>query len=104
MADNVLRMLDRQSGRWVVDNFSDNLQKTDKAILLRLAQAASYAVSLKHTCVDLAVYKNLAEPVLDELLDGINPADVMRVVTASVRPLVASADGQRIWLQKYHAF
>jgi exodeoxyribonuclease V alpha subunit len=104
MAEKMLRTLDRQSGRWVVDNFSDRMNKDDQDILLRLAQAASYAVSLKHTCVDLAVYKNLSESVLDELLDGISQTDVMRVVKKSVIPLVASADGQRIWLHKYHEF
>lgn len=96
--------LDRRFGDWVVQQFAPAAPAGDRDTLQRLAMAASLAVSLKHTCLDLAVCHALQEPLFDALLAGICPADVQRVVTPAVKPLVASADGQRVWLHKYHAF
>lgn len=96
--------LDRHFGEWVVRHFAAGLDDGDKAMLQRLCRAVSHAVAMKHTCLDLAVYPLLGEPQLDALLQGIQPADVQRIVTPAVKPLVRSADGRRLWLQKYHAF
>src|SRR6478735_4562495 len=101
----VARYLDRKFSQWLVDNFSVGKNAADSDILRRLAEAVSYAVSIKHACLDLDLYSALQEPVLDQLLAGITAQDVLRVVTAdAVLPLVRSADGKIIWLQKYHAF
>jgi exodeoxyribonuclease V alpha subunit len=99
-----LRTLDRRFGEWLLDNFTSGLVSADKAMVLRIAQAASYAVHLKHSCVDLAVYHNLADPTLETLLHGITATDIKRLITNAMAPLVASPDGKQFWLQKYHAF
>ena len=99
------RYLDRKFSQWLVDNFSAEINAADRDILRRLAEAVSYAVSIKHTCLDLERYSALQEPVLDQLLSGITVKDVIRIVTVDgLLPLIRSADGKIIWLQKYHAF
>ncbi|HQQ73978.1 MAG TPA: exodeoxyribonuclease V subunit alpha [Pseudomonadales bacterium] len=103
MAERI-RILDRRLGEWLVANFGASLPAVDREKLQRLTQAISHAVALKHTCVDLAMYRYLGEPLLNDLLQGITEKDVQRLITDVLLPLVASADGQRIWLQKYHAF
>lgn len=101
----IARYLDRKFSQWLIDNFSAGKNAADRDILRRLAEAVSYAVSIKHACLDLERYSALQEPVLDQLLAGITAQDVLRVVTAdAVLPLIRSADGKIIWLQKYHAF
>ncbi|HQQ64218.1 MAG TPA: exodeoxyribonuclease V subunit alpha [Pseudomonadales bacterium] len=102
---STLRTLDRCFGEWYIEHFAHARDNADQQQLLRIAQATSHAVFLKHTCVDLGIYPALSEPVLDALLAGITPQDVQRLVPEQARqPLVRSADGQRVWLQKYHGF
>lgn len=99
-----VRTIDSHFAAWVVQYFSKALPKRDSDILYRLAEATSLAVSLKHTCLDLSVAKNINVSVFASLLDGIAPEDVQRVVSDAVLPLQASRDGRHIWLQKYYAF
>lgn len=99
-----IRSLDRQFGAWVVTHFGEALTVSDRTVLQRLAEAVSFAVSIKHTCLDLDVYPHLGETVFMDLLQGVTAADVLRVITPTVKPLVASTTGRRIWLHKYHAF
>lgn len=98
------RALDQQFAQWLVSRFAQGMAAVDVAILQALAEAVSHAVYLKHTCVDLRVYPALREPALDNLLQGISAGDVQRLVTPAILPLRCTGDGQRIWLQKYHAF
>lgn len=99
-----LRALDYRFGQWVARNFAVALDKQDGEKLQRIAQVASYAVYLKHSCVDFSVYKKLADPVLNKLLDDITATDITRLVNKNITPLVASVDGSRVWLQKYYVF
>lgn len=96
--------LDRYFGAWVAQNFGGGISDQDRVVLRRLAEATSFAISLKHTCLDLSVCMQLGEPLFMELLKGITEKDVQRVITGNVKPLVVSDDGRRVWLQKYHAF
>jgi exodeoxyribonuclease V alpha subunit len=98
------RLLDRQFANWLVKHFAKNVSAADRKILQRLAEAASYAIHLKHSGVDVKVAEKLQNPVLDALLKGVTTADVKRLLTPDVLPLVASASGQYFWLQKYHSF
>lgn len=98
------RTLDRYFSDWVVKHFSQGLSKKDSEILMRLAEATSLAVSLKHTCLDLEVSEHLGEPIFKSLLNGIKASDVKRVLESPVSPLMRSVDGRYIWLQKYYAF
>lgn len=101
-------VLDAQFGEWTACHFSHALSNDDKAILQRIATAASLAVSLKHTCLNFDVVSRIGEPLLETLLRGIKPRDVQRVIAStdqsSAKPLVCSIDGKRVWLQKYVAF
>ena len=99
-----LQILDSSFSEWVVRNFSDDLEKKDCELLRRIAEAVSFSFSIKHTCLDFSVYKDIGEPLLLELLSGIKPKDVQRIITPAVKPLVASEDGSRVWLQKYYLF
>ena len=63
----IARYLDRKFSQWLIDNFSAGKNAADRDILRRLAEAVSYAVSIKHTCLDLECYSALQEPVLDQL-------------------------------------
>lgn len=101
---NTTRVLDQHFANWVVKHFAQGLSKQDSETVNRLAEATSLAVALKHTCLDLAVCEHLGEPVFKHILAGINASDAKRLLTPSVAPLLASPDGQYIWLQKYHAF
>lgn len=98
------RLLDRQFADWLVRNFSENVSAKDRKILQRLAEAASYAVYLKHSGVDMVAAPTLQNPVLNDLLKGLTAAEVKRLLTPAVLPLVRSASGQHFWLQKYHGF
>jgi exodeoxyribonuclease V alpha subunit len=99
------RLLDKQFGMWVADNFSAHLKSVaDKDALRRVAEAVSYASWLKHSCLDLEIYVGLKDKVLDNLLAKINTDTICSMVTAYVKPLVCSTDGKKIWLQKYHGF
>ncbi len=99
-----LRMLDSRFAAWVVDNFSGGLVKKDCELLRRIAEAVSFSVSLKHSCLDLSVYKDIGEPLLTALLSGIKTTDIQRIITPAVKPLLASKDGSCVWLQKYFLF
>jgi exodeoxyribonuclease V alpha subunit len=101
---DAISTLDRRFGEWVATHFSGDMAQRDRTTLQRLAEAVSLAVSLKHTCLDCDVYPHLGEPLFASLLKGIKAADVQRVVTPDVKPLVASSDGRHIWLHKYHVF
>lgn len=83
-----LRLLDQTFGEWVVRHFSAHLKKeSDKKTLREVATAASHAAFLKHSCLDL----------------GDKPLRT-GVITDAVKPLVISADGRKVWLQKYHVY
>lgn len=96
-----LQVLDGRFAAWVVDNFSGGLVKKDCELLRRIAEAVSVSVSLKHSCLDFSVYKDIGEPLLTALLSGVKTTDIQRIITPAVKPLLASADGSRVWLQKY---
>ena len=99
-----LRLLDIAFGEWVVRQFGSGLDAVDQAKLCNIAQAVSYAVYLKHTCLDLQAYTMLGDRVLIDLLEDIDAHDVSRIVTEDIRPLHASKDGVCVWLQKYYGF
>jgi exodeoxyribonuclease V alpha subunit len=106
-----LRTLDTGFARWVSDNFcpADSPQAGKVA---RLAAAVSYALHLKHSCLQLDRVAALQEPVLNALLHGISAADISRLVDHSAAisleaghaPLLCSADGNTPWLHKYFLF
>lgn len=102
--EHSLRLLDHRFADWVVQHFGQHLPKEQQALLARLVRAVSYATHLKHTCLDLHTYTGLEDPVLTPLLDGITPATVKALLESDRLPLRCSADGRRVWLQKYHAF
>lgn len=106
------RCLDKQFAQWVSRHFPST------TVLARIAEAVSYASSIKHSCVDLDKYALLNDVVLNDLLRGIT-AEAVLVALAStstdattytttgevpLRPLLCSADGKKIWLQKYNHF
>ncbi len=104
------RPLDEAFARWAAANFPD--EEAEKSRLVsRLARAVSYSLHLKHSCLDLNRYKDLNDPVLNALLDGINPQVLaaLQSNTISVNrrhnlPLVRNAQGTHVWLHKYFAF
>ena len=111
--ENSTRKLDEVFAAWVVRNFSQDSGEKDSKRLEHLAKAVSHALHLKHTCLDLASYEGLADPVLNDLLKDTSADDVcgfsdkaIGVKSPGTRstPLVRSLDGQLIWLQKYHSF
>jgi exodeoxyribonuclease V alpha subunit len=107
------RELDEAYATWTSRNFYRDANEDSKKLVERLAIAVSYALHLKHTCLDLANYARLCDPVLDELLEGID-AETVRGLNINIAgrgdagdnaaPLLCSADGQLLWLQKYHVF
>ncbi|WP_191621324.1 exodeoxyribonuclease V subunit alpha [Marinihelvus fidelis] len=112
-----LRQLDISFADWVATRLVAD--PAGRATAGRLAAAASFALHLKHTCLDLDLYRELHEPTLDELLDGLGPESVCALPETAcavaahagsggdagpATPLVRSADGRRLWLQKYFRF
>jgi len=98
------RLLDRQFAEWLVKQFAEKLPVKDRKLLQRIAEAASYAVHLKHSSVDLLAAQKCQNPVLDYLLKGVSAVEVKRLLTPEILPLVCSGSGQHFWLQKYYCF
>jgi len=105
--------LDEAFANWTTRNFCHKASGAEKDAVGRLARAVSYALHLKHTCLDLTGYQRLADSVLDELLRGISAEDIRERESAAIgiegpdtnsAPLVRSKDGTLLWLQKYYAF
>lgn len=98
------RVLDREFGAWVAAQFGSNDPQ-----LRKLAEAVSYANGLKHTCLDLDTCQQLDNDVLQQLLKNIRAENVKALLGPSpgqqaIHPLQCSADGKKIWLQKYYQF
>lgn len=116
------RCLDKQFALWVARYFPVQETVADakerQAILLRVAEAVSYASYIKHSCVDMAKYALLNDALLNELLSGITAAQIHKVLAGNMagnadvqnperllaQPLIVSPDGNHIWLQKYQGF
>jgi exodeoxyribonuclease V alpha subunit len=105
------RELDEAFAAWTLNNFYPSVSADDRKLIGRLSKAVSYALHLKHTCLDLNNYAQLGDPVLDDLLEGIDAATVLGLNISTVDgdlsdagPLLCSADGHLLWLQKYHVF
>lgn len=102
------RLLDQAFGDWVAGHLVED--PALRPVARRLATAASLALDLKHTCLDLDKVPALAQPALDRLLEGLGPDDVqsLPVTACDIRPghapLVRSEDGKRLWLHKYRWF
>jgi exodeoxyribonuclease V alpha subunit len=101
---NKTRRLDQEFSGWYVKNFAGCNSK-----LQPLVEAVSHAVHLKHTCLDLDLVRQgrLHEPVLEQLVKSIDAALVSELPeqgTVTNEPLLRSASGNLVWLQKYHAF
>ena len=108
-----VRELDRVFAAWTVENFCESDNEAHRDVVLRIATAVSYALHLKHSCIDLASYQSLNDPVLEGLLDGIDPTSLGGFTDAAISvegpdmsyvPLVRSENGRLIWMQKYYAF
>ena len=96
------RFLDSYFGRWLAESFPSGKQAAE---IEKLATAVSYATSLKHSCLDIAQAKNLHDPVLHKLLSRLDAEKVKQLCKDDIAsPLVRSADGKRLWLQKYFVF
>lgn len=105
--------LDEAFAAWTTRNFCHHANNAQKDTVGRIATAVSYALHLKHTCLDLASYQRLGDSVLNELLKGIGAEEFRELESAAVgdegsytnaAPLVRSKDGMLLWLQKYYAF
>jgi len=105
------RVLDHEFAQWVRKRFCQDCDEEQAASVECLAKAVSHALNLKHSCLDLHRYPALHDQVLNELLDGFTPEQVRDLggdslgtegSAAKLVPLVCSADGSLIWLQKYH--
>ena len=108
-----IRELDRAFAAWAVSNFCGGNSVDAQNTTENLAMAVSYALHLKHSCLDLGSYGKLNDPILDELLMGIDEQSVKYLDTGSIStenldmsfvPLVRSKSGNRVWMQKYHLF
>ena len=108
-----LREIDEVFATWVNRNFNHDGNEENRRLVARIAKAVSYALHLKHTCLDLENYSLLGDPVLNALLQGVS-AEVIRGLDKNsigvegsdigAVPLVRSLDGRLIWLQKYFIF
>jgi exodeoxyribonuclease V alpha subunit len=104
------RELDEVFAAWTCRNFYADSSSGNKKLIERLAKAVSYALHLKHTCLDLQQYGHLGDPVLNGLLQGIDTETVRGLgigttkTDSSAAPLLCSVDGRLLWLQKYHVF
>ena len=87
-----LRTLDREFGRWVAERFAGDGEPQVRALVEQLACAVSFALHLKHSCLDLDKAATLGEPVLDQLLQPL-PAAAVREL-----PQAAVAAALRRWL------
>ena len=105
------RSLNRYFADWVSMRF--DMPAETRELIARLAEASSLALQLKHSCLDLAQLPALAEPALTELLGDVDAAQIAALAPnhaaiscerATHAPLVRSADGRRVWLQKYFLF
>jgi len=109
----LVRELDRVFAAWTVENFCSGVDQARRDVVQRIATAVSYALHLKHSCIDLNSFKDLNDPALDELLKGIDQTALADLADAAISvegpdmsyvPLVRSENGRLIWMQKYHVF
>lgn len=105
------RELDDAFAAWTINNFYPSVSADDRKLIECLSKAVSYALHLKHTCLDLNNYARLGDQVLDELLEAIDATTVRGLNISTVNgdladagPLLCSVDGHMLWLQKYHVF
>ena len=107
------RVLDQEFAQWVRRGFCRDCDEGQGQHVERLAMAVSHALNLKHSCLDLNHYQALHDPVLNELLDGIDIGIVKSITNGAINteadasnplPLVRSVDGSLVWMQKYHEF
>jgi exodeoxyribonuclease V alpha subunit len=108
-----MRVLDQEFAQWVRRGFCQDCDEEQAESVEQLAMAVSHALNLKHSCLDLNRYPALQDPLLNEFLAGVDPEWVRNLTGGAVGqensaskpvPLVCSADGSLVWLQKYHGF
>jgi exodeoxyribonuclease V alpha subunit len=104
VGQSAIPYLNHVFARWVVVNFSQGLASSEKVVLEKVALAVSYSVHLKHTCLDIDVVEHLADKELSLLLRGITCEQIQTLFQHAIAPLICSADGKKIWLQKYAFF
>ena len=107
------RVLDQEFAQWVRRSFCQDCDEEQGLSVESLAMAVSHALNLKHSCLDLNRYPALQDSLLNEFLAGVDPERVRNLTGGAVGaensaskpvPLVCSADGSLVWLQKYHGF
>lgn len=99
-----IRLLHRYFGGWLVRQFAGDMPEALQEKLDYLARAASLAVELKHTCLQLDKVAHLQEPQLQALLAPVSDSDLAALAAYHLPPMVISPQERCVWLQKYHWF